>query len=219
MISVLIATNDIILERMLYVTLTINGFDIKTANNLTDSQRLLESGKFNFFIIDHDLSEDETYDFCYFIRQGGYQIPILLFGDECSELKKIHVESIPKDALFIDIKNKMNKMLKRRRTLTEKIIQYGDLTIDIPAQIVMFNNKLVNLGKMEFAILVSLARKTGRVVCGKNMRSDLEAQGHFFNMTLYHHIKGLKQKLKDVTGEAFNLKLEVGEGYRLILER
>ena len=219
MISVLMATNDIILERMLYVTLTINGFDIKTSNNLTDAQEFLESGKFNFLILDHDLSEEETFDFCHFIRQRGHQIPILLFGDERPELKKVQIESIAKDALFVDIKNKMNRMLKSRKTLAEKIIQYGDLTIDIPSQMVMFNNRLINLGKMEFAILVSLARKTGRVVCGKNMRSDLEAQGHFFNMTLYHHIKGLKQKLNEVAGEAFNLKLEVGEGYRLILER
>jgi len=100
----------------------------------------------------------------------------------------------------------------------ESLMDLGHLTIDAAKSIVTIKDKMVNLGKMEVAILVSLAKKTGKIVSKEKMRMDLEAQGHFFNTTIFHHIKNLKRKLREVSGETLQIKSITGEGYQLVIE-
>ena len=211
MTSILVLTNDLILEKMLFVTLTINGFEVKTTHDLIDAEEFLSSGACSFLILDHDFTEDETLEFCQSVRINR-NIPILILGEEDYDLAIHGVDSLQRGAGFNDIRMRMNKLMKKKSTLPEKVIHYGGLTIDLTSKFVTFNGHLLEMGKMEFAILVSLARRAGEVVCKKSMRLDLEAQGQFFNATLYHHIKDLKTKLP----AALSLKLIVGEGYRLI---
>ena len=108
-------------------------------------------------------------------------------------------------------------MFKRQHSIPEKIIVYGDLYIDVTKKVVKIKDKFLNLGMEELAILISLARKTGRVVGKELMHSDLEAQGLFFNTTIQHHLWGLKKKISEVAGETLQIKQVLGVGFRLLV--
>ncbi len=213
MIKVLLATNDCVLERMLMVTLTINGLSVFPVTHLSEATALLDLHTFNIILLDSDFE-----DVAPVIRQKGYDVPILVFGNQTLSSVPVDTDYLTQPFEFPSLKLKMNQIFKRRKTLKEKVIQLGDLRIDVSEQLVMIKDKMISLGKMEIAILVSLARKTGKIVSREKMRMDLEAQGHFFNTTIFPHIKNLKRKLKDASNEKLQIKLIVGEGYQLMAE-
>lgn len=212
MIKVLLVTNDCVLERMLMVTLTINGLSVFSVSHLSDATAHLEQHTFNILLLDADFADVTTS-----IRSKGHDLPILVFS-EPPAIRPVDVDYFARPFEFPELKAKMNQIFKRRRTLKEKVIELGDLKIDVTEQLVMIKDKMINLGKMEIAILVSLARKTGKIVSREKMRMDLEAQGHFFNTTIFPHIKNLKRKLKEASNETLQIKLIVGEGYQLMTE-
>ncbi len=55
MCSIVVASNDLVLERMLSVTLTINGFSVVTTKNLGEAISIIGNGKINMVLIDQDV--------------------------------------------------------------------------------------------------------------------------------------------------------------------
>lgn len=210
MIKILVASNDLILERMLSVTLTINGFSTVATKNLREALSIIENGKINMLMVDQDVDKENLRAFLDTMRSQKIDFPILLIGEE-----REGWTSVPRPVEFLLLKQKMNELFRKKKSLSERFILYGDLKIDVAKKLVTVKDSIVNLGIMELAILISLARKTGQVVGRDVIRSDLEDQGIFFNTTIHHHIWSLKQKLRLVDGEAFKIKLVLGQGFKL----
>lgn len=215
MIKVLVATKDIVMERMLNVTLTINGFSVVVTKNLREARAIMGNGKIDIFLLDARLEPEHNEELVQIMREERLYVPILFLGEKIKRLEKFDFLSTPFD--FPSLKVKMNKMFKRQHSIPEKIIVYGDLYIDVTKKVVKIKDKFINLGMEEMAILISLARKTGRVVGRELMHADLEAQGLFFNTTIQHHLWGLKKKISDVAGETLQIKQVLGEGFRLLV--
>lgn len=211
MIKVLLVTNDSALERMLIVTLTINGLTVVPVGLMSEVTASLNNDSFNAILVDENFS-----DICPTIREKGFHTPILVMGNPSTKFGD--VDYIKKPFEFPELKATMNEMFRRKRPPMESLMNLGHMTIDAAKSIVTIKDKMVNLGKMEVAILVSLAKKTGKIVSKEKMRMDLEAQGHFFNTTIFHHIKNLKRKLKEVSGETLQIRSVTGEGYQLLIE-
>lgn len=210
MVKILIASNDLILERMLSVTLTINGFSTVTTKNLREALSIIENGKINMLLIDQEVDKENLRAFLDTMRGQNIEVPVLLIGEQYEGWDNV---TCPVE--FPELKYKMNKLFKKRKSLSEKFIMYGDLKIDVARRLVTIKDSIVNLGLMEMAILISLARKTGKVVGRETLRRDLAAQGLFFNNALYQHIWALKTKLNSVAGETFKIKSVIGEGFKL----
>lgn len=209
---VLLATHDIVLERTLQIALTMNGLSVKTVSTLNEALECLSLDTFNLALLDTDFSEMKAT-----LRAKGINVPLLIFGEVSQELELKDVNYISKPFDFVELKKRMNKIFRAHSTFKEKLIMYGDLKIDIPNRLVTIKDRMVSLGKIEMAILVSLARKTGSIVSREKMRRDLEAQGHFFSSSIFHHIKALKRTLDHESGDTLQLKRVPGEGYRLMM--
>lgn len=211
MIKVLLVTNDCALERMLIVTLTINGLTVVPVGLMSEVTASLNNDTYNMVLVDENFA-----DICPAIREKGFNVPILVMGEPPTKYEEI--DYIAKPFEFAVLKLKMNEIFRRKRPPTENFFSFGNLTIDAARSLVTIKDRMVSLGKMEMAILISLAKKTGKIVSKEKMRMDLEAQGHFFNTTIFHHIKNLKRKLKEASGEALQIKSVTGEGYQLLID-
>lgn len=209
---VLLATHDIVLERTLQVALTMNGLSVKTVSSSDEALECLTSNTFNLVLLDADFSQMGKV-----LRERGLDVPLLIFSEASQELELKDIHFIAKPFGFVELKKRMNKIFRARSTFKEKLIMYGDLKIDVPNRLVTIKDRIVSLGKMEMAILVSLARKTGCIVSSEKMRKDLAAQGHFFSSSIFHHIKELKRKLDHESGDTLKVNHVPGEGYRLMM--
>lgn len=211
MTKVLLITQDPALEKMLVVSLMINGIEVKTVTNIGAVVDLLKAD-YSMLLMDGFFAEAALS-----LRDKGFILPIIVLKDEPANFSGKNIEFISNPFDFPSLRIKMNTMMKPRHNLKEKLIEHGSLKIDVSKQLVMVKDKMISLGKMEFAILVSLARKTGNIVSTEKMRKDLEAQGHFFNKSIFHHIKTLKRILRDSGHDKMDIKLISGIGYQLLV--
>lgn len=199
MVKVLLLTQDLALESMLKVAFMINGIDLTPVQNSGAVMDTLKTTTYDILLMD-----DEFQEVSRSIRARGLNIPIINMAKDISD---------PFD--FPQLKGKVNAMIKAKDSFSERVILTGEMKIDLSTQLVHFKDSIINLGKMEFAILVSLARKTGEVVSVDKMRKDLEAQGLYFNRAIFHSISELKRVMGKLNG--FHIKLKPGEGYKLHL--
>lgn len=212
MIKVLLVTNDAVLERMLMVTLMINGLTVVPVNFMCEITAALTAEDYNMFILDEEFA-----DMCPIIREKGFDVPMLVLGNPL--LKEVkNTSNLAKPFAFPELKKTMNEIFRKNRPTVEKILEFGDIKVDVAKSAVVIKDKIVNLGKMELAIFISLLKKTGKIVSKERMRMDMEKQGHFFNTTIFHHIKELKRKIKEVSAENLHIKSVTGEGYQLVLD-
>lgn len=212
--KVLVASKDIVLEKMLGVTLTINGFSVVTTKSLREAHSILENGKIDILLLDTQLDADWITSFMDSLKEQRVYVPVLLLGPSRGDLERYERLSVPFD--FPSLKLRMNQLFKKKNSLSEKVIIYGDLYIDVSKKFVLIKDRLVNLGREELAILISLSRKTGGIVGKDLLHADLEAQGIFFNTTIQHHLWTLKNKLNVVAGDSLQIKQVLGKGIRLI---
>lgn len=210
MIKVLIITNDVSLERMLYVTLTINGLSAVTVANL-DLARSKMQHQFNIVLVDCNLKEN------YLDFYQGIEVPVLFLGNPNHALGT-NADYLNKPFIFLQLKEKMNLLLARNRSYAFGTVTYQGLKIDPLKQVATFEDRVINLPRMQFAILNTLIAKRGEFICRDRMRIDLQKQGHFFTSTIFQQIAELKNVLKEITGEKFRIKFVLGQGYRLIYE-
>lgn len=211
MTKILLITQDTALEKMLVVSFMINGIEVKTVGNLGAVIESLNED-FSLLMMDGFFAEASVT-----LRDKGFNIPIIVLKDSPPHYKSKNIDSVANPFDFPVLKQKINRMLKPRMKLKEKIIETGPLRIDLTRQLVTVKDKMLHLGKMEFAILVSLARKAGNIVSTEGIRNDLEAQGHFFNKSIFQHIKTLKSTLKENGSDKLDIKLITGIGYQLLM--
>lgn len=209
MLKVLLATEDTTLERMLSVSFMINGVSVVTVTNLGAVTDKLSVDEYDFLLLDGLFAEA-----CNTIRDKGFDLPILVFRDsfttECP-----NTDFLPDANNFQTLRKKMNKMMETRSSPLS-VIENGLLKIDIQKQLVTVKDKMIHLGKVEIAILSSLVRKTGQIVCPEGMRKELENQGQFFNKTIQHNIRELRRVLAESAGDTFQIKRITGLGYQLL---
>jgi DNA-binding response OmpR family regulator len=212
MIKVLVATDDSVLERMLTVTLTINGLTVESVNMM--SELVTSLGKKDV----HILLLDQVYeDLIPAIRAKGFNIPILSFGTQTlTDIENVNY--IAKPFNFVELKTAMNTIFYKQRTSLEKELVFGDVKVDLAKSMITVKNKMVKLGKMELAIFVSLMKKAGKIVSREKMMRDLQDQGHFFNATIFQHMKELKNKINEIAEDKLIIRGIAGEGYLLVIK-
>ena len=97
----------------------------------------------------------------------------------------------------------------------KEVLEFGELTIDIPGHKVLVNNEEVNLTASEFKLLTTLARYPGRVysrmeLVEKVLGYDFEG----YERTIDSHVKNLRAKIGDDPRDPKWLYTVHGVGYR-----
>ncbi len=220
MTKVLLLSNDSSFKRYINLTLNYNGFTVHTAEDSSSAWKHLKEIRFDFVMVDYQLSEESGLAFYKSLRQFGTNVPVLMVGEGSfdefmlKDLSPDNYDYLLKPFKFDALKVKINKLLQMNAA-SERFLTYGELKIDMKQQLVMVKDKFLQLGKMEMKILMLLARKTGEVVDPKKIKKILEAEGNFYNMTPFYYVSKLRSKLQTFAGEAFDISLIGNEGYRL----
>lgn len=220
MTKVLLFTNDSTLKRFVDLTLKYNGFIVHAVSNSADAWIFLKEVRFDFVMVDYRLTAESGLAFYKALRQFGTMIPVLMIGEGTfdefmlKDLSPDNYDYLLKPFKFRELKIKINSLMQRNKE-TEEMVSYGELKIDVRQQLVIVKDKIVQLGRMEMKILMLLARKTGQVVDPKKIKKLLEAEGNIYNMTTFYYVSKLRQKMKQLAGEAFEISLIKNQGYLL----
>lgn len=106
-----------------------------------------------------------------------------------------------------------------RRTMpaadSRRVIQDGDLKLDISEKEVWLRGKLIDLSPTEFSILEILARRIGHTVSREELLRKIWGMENCDTRTVDVHISRLRRKLDDCGKPALSPQTLRGRGYRL----
>ncbi len=111
---------------------------------------------------------------------------------------------------------RISSVIRRKRFEGNNTLSFDELTIDLVGKVTTVNNKLVDLTRKEYDLLLFLISNKNRVVSKNAIAEHLsgDAADVFDNFDfIYAHMKNLKKKLSEA-GSQDSIKTIYGLGYK-----
>jgi len=169
---ILVVDDEPQITRVLRTSLSSQGYDIRVANDGETALEIMKDWTPDMVITDLAMPNMGGLELCRRLRSTT-QIPIVVLSVRGEEKTKVQALDAGADD-YVTKPFGMEELLARvranlrRTTTTEsdeaKIIEAGDLKIDLTAHQVTLQNKEIHLTPKEFDLLVYLARRPGKVV-------------------------------------------------------
>jgi DNA-binding response OmpR family regulator len=199
-----------------------NGFRVLTAG---DGQTALASArreKPDLIILDLMLPGIDGREVCRILRRES-DIPIIMLTALSEEIDQVTGLEIGADdyitkpfsprALVARVRALLRRTYGEIRTPT--VIRSGGLEIDSQKHTATFNGASLLLTPNEFKILSILGSHPGQTITREQLLDDLHGSASSMDRSVDSHIKNLRRKLENVSGESM-IETVYGIGYRFV---
>ncbi len=219
---VLVVEDEESYQEALKVGLTVEGFVVVSATNLSEARELIETTKPDLILLDVMLPDGSGLDLCREICETK-RIPVIMVSARTEELDVVlgleigAADYVTKPYRLRELVARMRVVLRRPLLETnEEVISFGQIKIDLTRRTVIKNNLLIDLSRKEFDLLTLFATRLGQVVtrevCLDTLWWGLELSD---TRTLDTHVKRLRQKIEDEPADPKHLLTIRGVGFRL----
>ena len=227
MSKLLLVDDDVELTELLSSLLTLEGFDVQTANNgLEALQKLDESHE--LVLLDVMMPKLNGLDTLKEIRKVS-NVPVMMLtarGDDIDRVLGLELgadDYLPKPFNDRELVARIRAILRRSVSPsnnvddTKEILSFDNITLYLTRQTAMYDEKNLNLTDYEFKILQRLIESKGDIVTREEL--SLEVLGKTlspFDRSLDMHISNLRRKLPERESKLPWLKTLRGKGYLLV---
>jgi len=219
---VLVVEDEESYQEALKVGLTVEGFVVVSAKNLSEARELIETTKPDVILLDVMLPDGSGLDLCREICETK-KIPVIMVSARTEELDVVlgleigAADYVTKPYRLRELVARMRVVLRRPTVETnDEIISFGDIRLDLTRRTVLKNDVAIELSRKEFDLLTLFATRLGQVVtreaCLDTLWWGLELSD---TRTLDTHVKRLRQKIEDEPAEPKHLLTIRGVGFRL----
>ena len=221
--NILVVDDERPIRRALEVTLTKAGYRVSTATDGAETLTAAALDPPDLVILDLMLPDADGAEVCSQLRDW-LRAPILLIsaiGDEQDKIRAL-------DAGADDYLTKpfgIGELLARVRALLrrsdgagagDRVLEVGDLRIDLPRRGVTANGEEVRLTPTEFDLLKELALADGRVLTHQMLLRNVWGPGYAQETQLLRtHMGRLRDKLEEQGVPRKTIETLTGVGYRL----
>ena len=227
MSKLLLVDDDVELTELLSSLLTLEGFDVQTANNgLEALQKLDESHE--LVLLDVMMPKLNGLDTLKEIRKVS-NVPVMMLtarGDDIDRVVGLELgadDYLPKPFNDRELVARIRAILRRSVSPsnnvdnTKEILSFENITLYLTRQTAMYDEKNLNLTDYEFKILYLLLKSKGNIVTREEL--SLEVMGKPlspFDRSLDMHISNLRHKLPERESKLPWFKTLRGKGYLLV---
>ena len=227
MSKLLLVDDDVELTELLSSLLTLEGFDVQTANNgLEALQKLDESHE--LVLLDVMMPKLNGLDTLKEIRKVS-NVPVMMLtarGEDIDRVLGLELgadDYLPKPFNDRELVARIRAILRRSVSPsnnvddTKEILSFENVTLYLTRQTAMYDEKNLNLTDYEFKILQRLIESKGDIVTREEL--SLEVLGKTlspFDRSLDMHISNLRRKLPERESKLPWLKTLRGKGYLLV---
>ena len=227
MSKLLLVDDDVELTELLSSLLTLEGFDVQTANNgLEALQKLDESHE--LVLLDVMMPKLNGLDTLKEIRKVS-NVPVMMLtarGDDIDRVLGLELgadDYLPKPFNDRELVARIRAILRRSVSPsnnvddTKEILSFENVTLYLTRQTAMYGEENLNLTDYEFKILYLLLKSKGNIVTREEL--SLEVMGKPlspFDRSLDMHISNLRRKLPERESKLPWLKTLRGKGYLLV---
>ena len=219
--KILIVDDDKDLSFIISETLKKYSFIPTAAYSADMAYDLLEKNTYNIVILDINLPDSSGFEICKEIRKMS-KVPIIFASARSSVTDKVDGLDmggdfyLSKPYTLKELVATVNALVRRCYGSEDRIIEFGNIKINIDSRTVYRNNQLVQLSLKEFDLLSYMAQNQNKALKKETLLS--EVWGTFSTVelqTLTVHIRWLREKLEDDPANPKYIKTVRSVGYML----
>jgi DNA-binding response OmpR family regulator len=226
-ISILVVDDEADIREILQFNLENEGYDIESAASAEEALKKLDT-KHKLILLDVMLGEMSGFKLADKLRKMGNNIPIIFLTAKDTENDMLTGFSIGGDD-YISKPFSIKEVIARVKSVLKRVSEHHEhskksnilavdkLIIDLDAKIATIDEKIIDLTKTEFNILVLLVQNPGKTYS----RSDIlnkawDGDGIVLERTVDVHIARLRKKIGRY---ADNIVNRTGYGYNFNINR
>ena len=222
MFNILVVEDDKNLRKLITTYLQRNKYNTYEATNGEEALNVLDQSYIDLIVSDIMMPKMDGYELIKSLREAKYDVPILIITAKSEIEDKKEGFLLGADDYMvkpIDIEEmllRVQVLLRRSKSASEKKIQIGDLLLNYNQLSVIKKDKVYNLAQKEFYLLYKLLSTPNTIFTRQELIEEvwgLESDSDF--RTVDVHIKRIREKMKDV--DEFEIVTIRGIGYKAII--
>lgn len=199
------------------------GLNVSTANNYVTALTEVDHFSYDCILVDLNLPDGDGIQIIKTIRENNSTSGIIIVSARDTLEQRVKGLDAGADDYLVkpfhlaELGARVQSLIRRVRYDGDTSIRIGKLVITPDDKIARFENQKVELTPKELDILTYLISNKNRVISKESLAEHIWGDeiyhiGSFDPM--YTHIKNLRKKIQDLTGEDW-LKTVYGVGYKL----
>ncbi|MEY3736803.1 MAG: hypothetical protein RLZZ251_519 [Actinomycetota bacterium] len=203
MTSVLVVDDDQDLAEMLGIVLNGAGFEVDLVGRGDEAVEVFRSSQPDLVLLDIMLPGLDGIEVCRELRKQSTQVPIIMLTaktdtqDVVKGLEAGADDYMDKPFTNPELIARIRAHLRRNASTVSGNLAIGDLAIDIFEHTVMRGSKEIPLTRLEFDLLVALAKEPGRVFTRDALLSEVWGYQHSSDTRLVNvHVQRLRAKIE-----------------------
>ena len=222
MFNILVVEDDKNLRKLVTTYLQRNKYNTYEATNGEEALNVLDQSYIDLIVSDIMMPKMDGYELIKSLREAKYEVPILIITAKSEIEDKKEGFLLGADDYMvkpIDIEEmllRIQVLLRRSKSASEKKIQIGDLLLNYNQLSVIKKDKVYNLAQKEFYLLYKLLSTPNTIFTRQELIEEvwgLESDSDY--RTVDVHIKRIREKMKDV--DEFEIVTIRGIGYEAII--
>ena len=222
MFNILVVEDDKNLRKLVTTYLQRNKYNTYEATNGEEALNVLDQSYIDLIVSDIMMPKMDGYELIKSLREAKYDVPILIITAKSEIEDKKEGFLLGADDYMvkpIDIEEmllRVQVLLRRSKSASEKKIQIGDLLLNYNQLSVIKKDKVYNLAQKEFYLLYKLLSTPNTIFTRQELIEEvwgLESDSDY--RTVDVHIKRIREKMKDV--DEFEIVTIRGIGYKAII--
>jgi two-component system response regulator MtrA len=203
MTLVMVVDDDQDLAEMLGIVLTSSGFDVDLVSRGDEALEVFRNNPPDLVLLDVMLPGIDGIEVCRLIRQES-MVPIVMLSAKGETQDIVRgLEAGADDYMQKPFRDKAELIARIRTRLRRTnaditgLLTIGDLVIDVTAHEVRRGTTLIQLTRLEFDLLVALAKDPGRVFTRDALLSEVWGYRHSTDTRLVNvHVQRLRSKVE-----------------------
>lgn len=199
------------------------GYRVSCARDAGAAFELLSENRYHLILLDINLPETTGFEVCRELRRAS-SVPVIFASARTGEGDRIEGfdiggdDYLPKPYSMRELLARVNALIRRAYGFSEdeKIIAFGDISVNITSRSVTKKGQPISLSLREFDLLAYLCEHKNTAVAKDKLLS--EVWGAFSLVepsTLTVHIRWLREKLEDDPASPRHIKTVYKVGYIL----
>ena len=203
MTLIMVVDDDQDLAEMLGIVLTSSGFDVDLVSRGDEALEVFRNNPPDLVLLDVMLPGIDGIEVCRLIRKES-MVPIVMLSAKGETQDIVRgLEAGADDYMQKPFRDKaelvarIRTRLRRTHSDVTGLLTIGDLTIDVTAHEVRRGTSVIQLTRLEFDLLVALAKEPGRVFTRDSLLSEVWGYRHSTDTRLVNvHVQRLRSKVE-----------------------
>lgn len=218
---ILVVEDEVKIASLLSDYLTRDGYDVRILGNGNEVDAEMESYSPSLVLLDLMLPGKDGLQICREIRERS-SIPVIMVTARVDEIDRLLGLELGADDYICkpfsprEVVARVKTVLRRVALVHSPSMDYRGVSVDDERFQATVNEQVLDLTPVEFRLLSLMLSQPGRVYSRQQLITRVYDDGRVVgDRTVDSHVKNLRRKVRDVTGEDDLIHSVYGVGYKL----